>query len=84
MVAKDEEDITEKTMYEAHYKTWKKNYYKNEKKHRTWYRLFFPNDADWTVNRNPYAQTHRHNVYNIDNNYYPRLGSNHFRDHLNE
>ena len=83
MVPKDELDITERTMLEAHYQTFRNKEYKENKKHRTWYRLFFPADADYSVSRNPYTQTHRENVYNPANNYYARPG-NTFRQHVNE
>jgi len=83
MVPKESMDITERTMYETHYQTYRNQQYANEKKHRTWYRLLFPNDADYSVTRNPYSQTHRENIYNPANNYYARP-SNHFRDHHNE
>jgi hypothetical protein len=84
MVPKETMSITEKTMYEAHYQTWRTREHREGLKHRTWYRLFFPNDADYSVDRNPHALTHRNNVYNPANTYYSRVGSNHFRDHLNE
>ena len=84
MVAKEDMSITERTMYETTYRSWRQKKYKDEKKHRSWYRLFFPLDADYSTERNPYAQTHRHNVYNPANHYYPTAGRNHFRDHLNE
>jgi hypothetical protein len=83
MVAKEDLDVTERTMLEAHYQSFRNKEYKEDKKHRTWYRLFFPNDADYTVHRNPYAQTHRENVYNPANNYYAVAG-NTFRHHVNE
>ncbi len=76
-------DITERTMMEAHYQSFRNKEYANDKKHRTWYRLFFPNDADYSVKRNPYHQTHKDNVYNPANNYYPTIGT-HFRSHVNE
>jgi hypothetical protein len=34
------------------------------------------------VNRNPYSQTHRHNVYNPATNYYPQIGNTHFGEHI--
>jgi len=83
MVPKESMDITERTMYETHYQSFRNEQWKNDRKHRTWYRLFFPNDADYTVTRNPYSLTHRENVYNPANNYYARPGK-HYRDHLNE
>lgn len=83
MVPKEELDITERTMLEAQYQTYRNEKFAETKKHRTWYRLFFPNDADFSVNRNPYYETHRENVYNPANNYYARAG-NTFRHHLNE
>lgn len=54
MVAKETMDITERTMYETHYQSYRNKAYADEKKHRTWYRLFFPLDADYSVTRNPY------------------------------
>lgn len=84
MVPKEEMDITERTMYETHYQSWRNKAHKENVKHRTWYRILFPLDADYSVNRNPYAQTHRENVYNGYNNYYAKVGSNHFRHHVNE
>lgn len=83
MVAKEELDITERTMLETHYQSYRNKVYADDKKHRTWYRLFFPNDADYSVHRNPYTQTHRDNVYNPANNYYAVAG-NTFRHHVNE
>lgn len=84
MVPKQDLDITERTMYEAHYQSYRNQRYKDEKKNRSWYRLFFPLNADYSVNRNPYAQTHRENVYNPANNYYANVGNVHYRHHLNE
>jgi len=55
MVPKDELDVTERTMLEAQYQTYRNEKYAETKKHRTWYRLFFPNDADFSANRNPYT-----------------------------
>ena len=83
MVPKEEMDITEKTMRMAHYQSFRNEEYKKDKKHGTWYRLFFPNDADYSVTRNPSSQTHRENVYNPANNYYARPNNN-LRHHLNE
>jgi hypothetical protein len=84
MVPKEEMSTTERTMYESTYTSWRNKKYADDKKHRSWYRLFFPLDADYTTDRNPYAQTHRHNVYNPANNYYARPGTNHFREHVND
>lgn len=84
MVAKEDLSITERTMYESHYQSYRNKAYKDEKKHRAWYRLFFPLDADYSVNRNPYSQTHRYNVYNPANNFYSEVGNGHYRDHYNE
>lgn len=83
MVPKEELDVTERTMLESHYQSFRNKEFANEKKHRTWYRLFFPNDADWSVTRNPYSSTHRENVYNPYNNYYAVAGKN-YRHHTNE
>ena len=83
MVPKDELDVTERTMLEAHYQSYRNKAQQDEKKKKSWYRLFFPNDADFTVNQNPYAHTHRDNVYNPANNYYVRAG-NTFKNHVNE
>lgn len=83
MVPKGSLDITERTALEAHYQSFRNKQYEENKKTRTWYRLFFPNDADYSVKQNPYSQTHRENVYNPANNYYARP-SNHFRHHVNE
>lgn len=83
MVPKETMDITERTLYETHYQTFRNKQYESEKKKRTWYRLFFPNDADYTVSNNPYTQTHRENVYNPANNYYALPGKT-YRHHVNE
>jgi hypothetical protein len=70
MVAQDDLDVTERTAYEAHYQSFRNKRWAEEKKNRTWYRLFFPLDADYSVNRNPWANTHKENVYNPYNNYF--------------
>ncbi len=84
MVAREDMDIGERQIYETHYQSYRNQRYKEDKKNRTWYRLFFPLNADYSVNRNPHAQTHRENLYNGYNNYYATPGTNHFRHHLNE
>lgn len=84
MVPKEDMDITERTMLETHYQSYRNKAYSEDKKHRTWYRLFFPLSADYTVKRNPYHSTHRDNVYNPNNGYFATIGNNHFRDHTNE
>ena len=83
MVPKEELDITERTALEAHYQSFRNQAYKDDKKQRTWYRLFFPNDADYSVQGNPHEQTHRENIYNPANGYYARP-TNHLRHHVNE
>ena len=83
MVPRESMDVTERTMLESHYQSFRNKQYAENKKNRTWYRLFFPNDAKFDVRENPYDQTHRENVYNPANNYYARP-SNHLRHHLNE
>ncbi len=52
-------------------------------KRRTWYRLLFPLDADYSVKENPYASHSRDDIYNPANGFYS-APSNHFRDHVNE
>ena len=84
MVPKEELDITERTMLESHYQSFRNKEYKESKKRRTWYRLLFPNDADYSVKENPYSLTHRFNVYNAADNYYTNFDTAHFRDHQNE
>jgi len=83
MLPKTELDITHKTALEAHFQSYRNKEYADAKKHRSWYRLFFPNDADYSVTRNPYTQTHRENIYNPANNYYALPGKT-FRHHTNE
>ena len=83
MVPKESLDVTERTMLETHYQSFRNKEYAEEKKNRTWYRLFFPNDAKFEAAKNPYDQTHRENIYNPANNYYARP-SNHLRHHVNE
>lgn len=84
MVAKEDMDVTERTAYESKYQSYRNKEWAQDKKNRTWYRLFFPLDADYSVNKNPYAHTHKDNVYNPYQNYYATIGTNHFRHHLNE
>ena len=84
MVAKEDLDVTEKTAYESHYQSFRNKMYKEEKKNRTWYRLFFPLNADYSVKRNPYSDTHKNNVYNPYKRYYHTIGNTHFSHHLNE
>jgi hypothetical protein len=84
MVAQEQPDVTQRTALDAHYQSYRNEQYKEGKKSRTWYRLLFPNDADYNVKQNPYAHTHRENVYNPANNYYARPGSQHYRHHVNE
>jgi hypothetical protein len=84
MVPFEELDVTQKTALQAHYQSYRNKEYKEGKKTRAWYRLFFPNDANYSVKSNPYAHTHRENVYNPNNQYFAKVGTNHFRQHLNE
>lgn len=83
MVPKESMDITERTAYETHYQSFRNKQWAETKKTRTWYRLFFPNDADYSVKENPYSQTHRENIYNPNNNFYANH-TNHFRHHHNQ
>lgn len=84
MVPKEELDVTQRTALEAHYQSYRNKAYAEDKKSRTWYRLLFPNDADWNVHHaNPYAHTHRENVYNPANGYYATVGKT-YRHHVNE
>lgn len=76
-------DITQSTALNAHYQSHRNKEFAEGKKSRTWYRLFFPNDADYNVKQNPYARTHRENIYNPANNYYARPDQ-HYRHHTNE
>lgn len=55
MVPKEYLDITERSAYEAHYKSFRNEKAKEDRKSRSWYRLFFPNDADYSVKKNPYS-----------------------------
>jgi hypothetical protein len=84
MVPKEEMDVTERTAYEAHYKTFKQKVQKMEHKKSAWYRLFFPGDADYTLKYNPYKNTHRDNVYNPATGYYTTVGQKHYNDHIRE
>ena len=47
MVATDRMDVTERTMLEAHYQSYRNLKHKTEKKKEAWYRLFFPGAADY-------------------------------------
>ena len=84
MVARDSLDVNEKQVYESHYKQYRDKEFKNDKKNRTWYRLLFPNDAEYDTKQNTYSSTHKEDTYNPANSYYTNAGSNHFRHHLNE
>lgn len=84
MVAKEDMDAAERLVYETHYQSYRNERYKEEKKHRSWYRLFFPLKADYSVDRNPFVATNKENLYYPDNNYYATIGTNHYRHHLNE
>ena len=83
MVPRECMDVTERTILEAHSIKFQNLRAKEERKKSAWYRLFFPNDADYNVKENPYALNNRENVYNPLNGY---VGSfeNHYRDHVNE
>jgi len=84
MVPKEDLDPTQRGALESHYQSFRNAQYKENKKKRTWYRLFFPNDADWTVkDTNINAHTAKDNVYNPANGYYA-THTNHFGHHLSE
>lgn len=83
MVPKDTMDVTERTMLEAHYESYRNMKHKQEKKKSAWYRLFFPVDADYNVKENPWAHNHPDNVYNPRNGFYGSV-TNRFRDHYQE
>jgi hypothetical protein len=83
MVPQDAGDITSKTSLYTHYQSNRNSSYKQDMKRRTWYRLLFPLDADYSVKENPYANHSRDDVYNPKNGYYA-TPTNHFRDHVNE
>ncbi len=47
--------ITEKSALKSHYQSYRNKLYKEEKKKKSWYRLFFPLSADFeTTHENPY------------------------------
>jgi hypothetical protein len=54
MVPRESMDVTERTMMNTHYQSFRNKQYAEDKKNRTWYRLFFPNDAKFDVKENPY------------------------------
>ena len=83
MVPIDTMDVTERTAMEAHLSSYRKKRQAEERKKSSWYRLFFPNDADYNVKENPYANNNRENVYNPLNNFFGSV-HNHYRDHENE
>jgi hypothetical protein len=83
MIPKEDIDPMDRQVLEAHYQKYRNERNKELRKKSSWYRLFFPNNADYTPVENPYAHTHRHNVYNPTNCYYPSV-TNQFRKHLNE
>ena len=80
MVPKESMDITERTALEAHSRKFRNERHKDEKKKSTWYRLLFPNSADYNVKENPYAIHPKENVYNPKNGYFASY-TNRFRDH---
>jgi hypothetical protein len=77
------EDITQKTALYSHYQSNRNSNNKTDMKRKTWYRLLFPLDADYSVKENPYAYHSRDDVYNPKNGFYASP-TNHFRDHVNE
>ena len=83
MVPKECLDETEQTTLEAHYQKFRNEQNKETRKKSAWYRLFFPNKADYSVNRNIYAYENKENLYNPANGF---VGSihNHYRDHHQE
>jgi hypothetical protein len=83
MVPQKDLDITQKTALFAHYQSNRNTSYSSDVKRRTWYRVLFPNDADYSVKENPYSQYHKDDIYNPANGYYSSP-TNHFRDHVNE
>ena len=82
MVPKDGMDITERSIYENHYQSFRNKIKGKEedRKRSSWYRLLFPNKADYTVKSNPYAYYHRDDIYNPENGYVSSI-HNHYRDH---
>lgn len=83
MVPFDHMDVTQRTSMEAHLGSYRREKAKQERKKSSWYRLFFPNDADYNVKENPFAINNKENVYNPNNGYYGSI-HNHYRDHTND
>ena len=50
------------------------------RKKSAWYRLVFPNYADYSVHRNPYAYESSESLYNPANGYVDSI-HNRYRDH---
>ena len=80
MVAKEDLTETERTMMETHYKSFHNEQKKKDRKRSAWYRLIFPNDADYTVAYNPRAYFHNSDNYDVKNGFYSTY-TNDFLDH---
>jgi hypothetical protein len=83
MVPKGEMDVTERTAVEAHMSKYRKQKTRDDRKKSSWYRLFFPNKADYTLKENPYVGIHKDDVYNPATGFYSSI-HNHYRDHHQE
>ena len=75
------DDVTEQTMLKTAYNSKKKALAAEDRKKSSWYRYLFPWDADFNVRGNPYAEVHKHDVFNSRDGYYSTY-TNKFRDHL--
>ncbi len=68
--------VTERTALETHYQSFRnQRYAESEKKKSAWYRLVFPLSANFAVKENPWAHTHKENVYNPATCYYTNAGT---------
>lgn len=79
----DDYDVTQKMSLATHMNSYKRKFAKEDRKKSSWYRIFFPNDADYRVKENPYAIYNKDDCYNPYNGYYSTY-TNHFRDHEND
>ena len=85
MVNQDENPnaLTEQTVKEIHYNSYRNARKAEDRKRSAWYRYFFALDADFSVKENPYVTQHPKDVYNREDMRFVTY-SNRFSDHTQD
>ena len=76
-----ENDVIQKQIYEANYSTYKAEKNKEERKKSAFYRLVFPNKANYELKDNYFRDHSKEELYDKRNGYFPTR-KNDYRDHV--